>query len=75
MTKQEVIARFCALSNEVMNRKFECREAADCFCSEAEHNLGFNFSEDIMQFIERAVEAKLPARQIRFDQLIGVNGK
>lgn len=32
MEKDEVISRFCALSNKVMDKVYEFSEPADCFC-------------------------------------------
>lgn len=63
MTKEEVIKRFCALASEV-GPKLSSLHAHDCFCGE--NNLsgndtfgGFQFSHEIMEFIEEAVRDAL----------------
>jgi hypothetical protein len=59
MTQQEVLERLCALCTEVMAREFGYEVAADCFCN-SKHNPGFQFSPQIIRFIEEAVTARLP---------------
>ena len=43
----------------VMCRKFEYGEAADCFCGEKSILEPYRYSEDVMRFIEEAVEDAL----------------
>lgn len=57
MTKKEVIQRLCKLASDVGEHKNH-RCAHDCFCEEAAFDI-FNFSEEVMQFIEEAVETKI----------------
>ncbi len=63
MTKAEVIARLCGLSSRVMNVKFSADIPADCFCSEGRYGpIGnYQFDEQIVEFIEHAVNAALDA--------------
>lgn len=58
LTKQEVIERFCKLSSDVMTRKFECEEPADCFCGQ-KTSFDYRFSSEIMGYIELAVMEKI----------------
>lgn len=63
MTRDATIRRFCVLSETVMTSKFKCTESADCFCGDKPHNPEhFRFSEDVMRFIESAVEEKLKSK-------------
>jgi len=56
MTKEEVLSRFCKLSYQVMTEVFKCNIPADCFCSTCDTEaLDFQFSEQIIRFIETAV--------------------
>ena len=62
--KEEVLARLCALSNEVMDKRHQYSKPADCFCTLGREPSGsgywsFEFSEDILAFIEAAVNEKL----------------
>jgi hypothetical protein len=60
MTKEQVIKRFCKLSNQVMNEVFHFKIPADCFCSENPLNdFDFQFSEGIVKFIELAVSQEI----------------
>ena len=61
MTKKEVMERLCALSDHVSKNRFAFKHAADCFCG---HNSGYKhlnyaFDEEIIQFIEKAVDNEL----------------
>jgi len=56
MTKKEVIERFCALAGKVGIAAFDNTKASDCFCDE--RNL-FQFDDEVIEFIEAAVEEKL----------------
>jgi hypothetical protein len=55
MTKQQVIEQFCRLSTEV-GEHFHHHHAHDCFCMERRN---FAFSEEILNFIVRAVQEKI----------------
>jgi len=62
MKKKEIIARFCKLSTKVNNDFFKFEFAADCFCGD--NNIStkmndFRFDEEIIKFIEDAVDKKL----------------
>jgi hypothetical protein len=59
MTPQEVQNRLCMLTTKVMEKQFSCHTPADCWCGQKEIAPGFQFSEDIIKFIEEAVEEKL----------------
>lgn len=60
MEKKELIARLCSLSREVMEKKFCYQRAADCFCGENPVTAGeFQFSPEILAFIETAVRKEL----------------
>jgi len=58
VTKEEVLSRFCKLSDQVMTEVFKCNIPADCFCSTCDTEaliFNFQFSEQIIRFIETAV--------------------
>ena len=57
MTKQEVIKRFCQLSDTVSSVVFQDEKSADCFCGDLFEDT-FSFEDDVLNFIERAVEAE-----------------
>jgi hypothetical protein len=61
LTQKEVRARFCGLSTKVMENKFDLIEPADCFCggNPMLDPSGYQFSAQVMQFIEQAVDEKL----------------
>jgi hypothetical protein len=60
MTRAEVIEAFCALSEQVMSKKFNCSRAADCFCSDDPKFYGnFQFEPEIIEFINSAVQDAL----------------
>jgi len=59
MTRQDVLKRFCQLSDDVMTKVFMCRVAADCFCRKDKH---FNFSAEVVKFIEEAVREKIDGK-------------
>jgi len=59
MTKQEVITRFCQLSNKVRSGVFLDKKTAGCFCEYNNFGEPFIFQDDILNFIERAVEAEM----------------
>jgi len=64
MLHHEVIKRFCALSTEVMNKKFNNQVSADCFCAQSPFNRPdliqfYHFDEQIIAFIENAVRERL----------------
>jgi len=63
MTREEVVARFCALATEV-GPKINPLHAHDCFCGENELSGeqmfgGFQFSREIVEFIENATRVAL----------------
>lgn len=58
MTKKEVIERLCKLGSGVGEYKNHMH-AHDCFCREGPEEYGFNFSEEVMKFIEEAVATKI----------------
>lgn len=63
MDKHEVIEAFCKLSREVMEKKFNFIQPADCFCNPGAKPMGsYQFSTEIMQFIENAVRKELDAK-------------
>lgn len=69
LNKDEVLTRLCALSSMVMHKKFDCVEAADCFCGDALAGLSdfrafddFRFSSLVLGFIETAVKKELESR-------------
>ena len=68
MRKNQVIERFCKLSRAVSQQRFKSQEAADCIC-EPSHSLmaigGYQFSEQVMHFIETAVHDELARVQGR----------
>ena len=59
MEKQAVIERLCQLTTDVMAHGFNFSEPADCFCNEDLQDNNFQFSEDVILFIEAAVKEKL----------------
>ena len=69
--KEMVIQRFCKLSEKVMKDIYNYEYPADCFCGENkipdEH---FIFSENIMRFIEDAVNTSIMDEQMFMDETI-----
>ena len=60
MKKHEVIERMCALSAKVGSEVFKDSEAYDCFCRVGHPtNNHYQFSEDVLKFIETAVAEKI----------------
>jgi hypothetical protein len=60
MTKEQTIERFCKLSEQVASsQKFNWMHPADCFCTNRCNGFNFQFSEEIMYFIEKAVQKEL----------------
>lgn len=60
MTREEVIEAFCALSEQVMSKKFRGQRAADCFCGNNATSLpNFQYEPEVMQYIEDAVYVAL----------------
>jgi hypothetical protein len=62
MSKDEVLKRLCQLATKVRDTKFDDQSSA-CFCGQtlgivvsSEH---YQFSETVMEFIEKAVEDAL----------------
>lgn len=56
LTRNQVLARFCALSSFVAVKKYAWKEPADCFCYAGKHlHFDYQFSSEIMKFIEVAV--------------------
>lgn len=53
--QKEVIARLCAIASNVAKRQFQNDLPADCFCHEKKM-IGFQFSDQILDFMEVAVE-------------------
>ena len=63
--KEQVIARFCKLSERVMKDVYHYEYPADCFCGENKiPDEYFIFSENVMKFIEDAVNASIVDEQI-----------
>jgi hypothetical protein len=58
MTKQETIERFCKLSRVVLDEVFDFQSCADCFCTDKDERW-FQFQENVMKFIEDAVDEKV----------------
>jgi hypothetical protein len=64
MKKQQVVACFCELASSVGNKVFKNKCAHDCFCGlNPLGNSGYSFDEDIIKYIEDAVNEKI-ARDI-----------
>jgi len=60
MNKDQVIKRLCALSSNVGSRKFKSSIPHDCFCEDGKNScFSFQFDEQIIEFIEQAVNEKL----------------
>ena len=63
MTRQQVIERYCLLSKKVAIEVFKFTVPADCFCGDnkfaAEHPEHYQYSDEVIQFIEDAVNEKL----------------
>lgn len=59
MTKDQVIERFCNLATTVNSKKFNFTRAADCFCHQSDEQANFQFEEEVICFIEDAVEKEL----------------
>jgi len=63
MTRQQVIERYCLLSKKVATDVFRFTVPADCFCGDnkfaAENPAYYQYSEDVIRFIEDAVNEKL----------------
>lgn len=60
MTKQQVIEKFCKLSNKVA-KVIIPNDNCDCFCGKNPLSFegGFQFSEEVMDFIVSSVELQL----------------
>ncbi len=66
LERGEVINRLCALSAHVMDKRFGCSHAADCFCADARPRRSdrideYQFDQEVLEFIEMAVAEKLRA--------------
>lgn len=60
LDKSEVIQRFCKLASKVGEVKFKHKIPHDCFCKEKCYNQNyFQFDEEVLEFIEDAVNDKL----------------
>jgi hypothetical protein len=71
LTREEVLKRFCKLSALVARSQFEAGKRADCFCGQVAPNPivremvrkvaldGYFFDQDVVEFIEVAVIARL----------------
>lgn len=63
LTKQQVIERLCKLSTKVGEEVFCNQKAHDCFCGENKTSEvfsgGFQFEEEVIEFIEEAVREKM----------------
>ena len=57
--KREVISKLCKLSTHIMEKEFGCKHSADCFCGDSITSFTFEFSPEILNFIEEAIEEKL----------------
>ena len=57
--QKEVLRRFCALATKVRNEKFGLQHASDCFCPDRWSMLNFEFSEGVIEFLEKAIKEKL----------------
>lgn len=55
-SKAEITSRMCSLASTA-SEAFKRMKAADCFCSVSSHRpeSDFNFDEEVMEFIEKAV--------------------
>jgi hypothetical protein len=62
LTKEQVIERFCELSDKVATKLYNNTEPADCFCRGEKFNTvgSFQFSASVMNFICEVVENHLP---------------
>jgi len=58
MEKQEVLERLCELCKRVNSRKFHFSVPTCCFCGNPKDE-SFFFSEEVINFIEDAVDEKL----------------
>lgn len=58
--KEKVLERLCEISSEVMDAMYNCSKPADCFCGDNPgHPNHFQFSEEVLSFIEDAVREKI----------------
>lgn len=76
MTRDQVLERFCNLTTEVMKKRFNAMEAADCFCGTQDLTAYFKagctyqFSEKIVKYIEDAVREKLQKEKPPQDEFV-----
>jgi hypothetical protein len=59
MKTQTAIARFCAIANYVNKIKFKHSMSSDCFCGIYSVDPCRSVDDDIIKFIEEAVEKAL----------------
>ena len=63
LDKQQIISRLCALATKVGEDAFNNRKAHDCFCGDnkvdGRFSGGFQFEEEVLCYIESAVNHKL----------------
>jgi len=65
MRKYEVIERLCSLTSEVMRGAYGCSIPADCFCGASKSKASdFQFSEEIIEFVENAVWEKIQKKTL-----------
>jgi hypothetical protein len=65
MTRSEVLTRLCKLSDRVGDY-FRNDYPRDCFCGEDVYaSPGYAFAPEVLEFIERAVEAAMEPREDR----------
>jgi hypothetical protein len=57
LSKDKVIDRLCALLSEVNTVKFRWSVSSDCICGESDEN--YRMDEEVLEFVERSVRAKL----------------
>ena len=60
LTKQQIIERFCKLATKVGEHEFKHTIPHDCFCGDDKtpkmFTGGFQFDEEVLEFIENCVE-------------------
>ena len=61
MTHTEILRRFCLLAELVNREQFKFAIPTDCFCNDrhTQDNIHFQFSDQVMEFIEEAVKQQL----------------
>ena len=64
MIKKQVLETLCALSTEVSAKVFDHNLPTDCFCGQNHFPHGYAFSDEVMDFIVKAVREAIKVDEV-----------